>query len=139
MKRIKLHFKELVVSMLVILFMMGMTVSATSSSGVQIFLPEKQAWVNSSTETRSGAYSYVTATLDSVYPPSGTDNYTHAQVQIRTTNNLVLAGNSPIVLDEGYGYNIYLPQGYLNYTYIDFYYRGNTNQPASAVVSNDAH
>ncbi len=51
--------------------MMAMT--AFADTGVHISLPKDQVWTSGQAVSRTGNYSYVSVSLDSVYPTSGSD------------------------------------------------------------------
>ena len=113
-------------------------ISAFAKSNVVVYLPVNQIWSAASLENRTGNYSYVQVGCDSVYPTSGTDNFTKIQARICRNNSgtlQLLMNKSYIVLTEGAGLSkIYIKEGYLNTTTVHFQFRGNSSSAAEAVV-----
>lgn len=108
-----------------------------SDSDVHISLPKNQVWTGKYSVTRSGNVSYVFASLDSVYPASGTDNYEKIQARIvNGQGTMILRDGSYATLKEGTGYQkLYIKDGYLNEKTVYLQFRGNSNDAAEAVVN----
>lgn len=114
--------------------MMAMSVGAASN--VVVYLPANQLWSGSYSVSRSGAYGYVSAECNSVYPLSGSDNFTQIQVTVVSNNNTTIMDGGYTVLKEGAGmYRLRIKDGYLNLKTVYFKFRGNSSSAANAVVS----
>lgn len=114
-------------------FVMGMPSFAAYKQSIS--LPENQVWKTAGSVSRSGNYSTVGARCHSVYPESGTDNYT--TIQCRALNSSGVAITSVTKLHEtAADYTlISIKEGYLSATSVTFQFRGNTSNAASAIVS----
>lgn len=106
-----------------------------------IYLDANQIWSDryDTYDSRNNNYTYCTAACDSVYPESGTDNF--SKIQARATNlyGSVIIAKSYYTLSEGAGdvkmyYDSSLNQ---NWTTVMFQFRGNSSSAAYAVVDYD--
>lgn len=114
--------------------MMAMPVGAASN--VVVYLPANQLWTGSYSASRSGAYRYVNAQCNSVYPISGEDNFTRIQVTVVSNNNTTILEDEVATLTEGQGMEtLNIKNGYLNLRTVYFKFRGNSSSAANAVVS----
>lgn len=113
-----------------------MSMSALAATDVVISLPKDQAWTESKSVSRSGAYSYVWASLDSVYPTGGSDNFSKIQARVVNFKGVLIMTSSYKVLNEGDGYQeLYIKEGYLANKTVYIQFRGNSNEAAEAVVN----
>ena len=121
-------WKSVIVTVLVFAFMIGTTVVQGKATTQTVYLRKNQLVNFGSYLERSGNYDYILVKCDSVYPPSGTDNYKKMQCSLRSGENLqhVGSGDVYVVLTEGQGYTkIYLQKDYLSLKAVCLYYRGN--------------
>ena len=129
MKRIKTAF----ISILVVGMMFSMSILSYASA--TITLPANKVWTSSLSASRSGAYENAKAKLLAVYPTSGSDNYTKAQVRLVNGSGNQISEKSYVVLTEGSGWKkVKIADGYLNLKTIYFQFRGNSNDSAMAEV-----
>lgn len=93
--------------------------------------------MSTSTETRSGAYSYVLARNESVFPDSGKDEYELIQCRVLNSIGEVISSGLYVTLDEkdSGSTKIYIREGYMNNTSIVFQFRGNSDVAAKTVVT----
>ena len=85
----------------------------------KISLPENQVWTESMSMERSGYFSFAWASLESVYPLSGTDNFKKIQARIVNSSGSSIMDSSYVVLEEGKdGERLYIKEGCLNLTTI---------------------
>lgn len=114
-----------------------MSMSALAATNVVISLPKDQAWTSRRSMTRTGNYSYVQASCDSVYPTDGgSDNFSKIQARIVDSSGTLIMTKDYVVLKEGDGYqDLDIKEGYqaLSPVYIQF--RGNSSSAAEAVVN----
>lgn len=127
----------LVGTLLLIAMLVAFAVPALAVSNQVISLPSGQAWVNGTTITRTGNYSYAYARNHSVYPSSGTDQYELIQCSIVNSSGIRISEKTYVTLDETDAWYtpVYIREGYLSYKSIVFQFRGNSTNPAYAVVS----
>ena len=107
-----------------------------SDSDVHISLPKNQVWTGKLSVTRSGNVSYVSASVDSVYPTSGTDNFEKVQARVVNAQGNLIMSENYVVIKEGTSYQkLYIKDGYLNEKTVYLQFRGNTDAAAEAVVN----
>lgn len=115
-----------------------MTMSALAATDVVIFLPENQVWTSSKPVSRSGSYSYVWASCDSVYPLSGADSFSRIQTRLVNSSDTLIMIDNFVALQEGSGYQrLEIQEGYLDLETVYIQFRGNIKLPAKAVVNYD--
>lgn len=123
---------------IIIIFVMLLTMAlpAFATYKQNIFLPKDKKWMTAGHETRNFDYSYVRARCHSVYPESGTDNFTTIKCQVKNSSGTVISKQT-YSLKESASSNtkVYIKEGYLSASPVYFQFRGNTNKPAYAVVS----
>lgn len=123
-------WKSVFVTVLVFAFMIGTTAIQGSATTQTVYMRTGQLVALSHYVERSGSSSYVLVKCDSVYPPSGTDNYQRMQCSLRSGTTLQYLGKKDadvfVVLKEGEGYKkIYLEEDSLYEKGVIFYFRGN--------------
>lgn len=129
--------KKILITLFVMVSMLAMSMQAMASATYKtIYLEPNKLWSDriDNPGVRTGNYSYVEVTCHSVYPESGSDNFSRMQVRIADmySNDL----SSIYTIKEGDGANkIYLLEGYLNTKNIYYEFRGNSNSDAYAVVT----
>lgn len=129
-------FKKHRISILVALGMIMITCMPIFATSRTIELPSNQVWTAKFSEPRTGKYSQVSAKCDSVYPPSGSDNFTQIQCRVVNQSGTVISEQSFYRLTEGTPSTyITLKEGYLNLSVVYFQFRGNSSQPANAAVT----
>jgi hypothetical protein len=110
-----------------------------AAENVYVYLPINQVWSdrNETQDSRTGNYNTVSARCHSVYPDTGTDNYSHIQVRVVNAYGTLISNDPYLVLNEGSASPSYLSikEGYLGLTQVYFQFRGNTNASANAIVS----
>lgn len=107
-----------------------------AASNVVVYLPQNQLWTGAYSTSRSTAYSYVSAECNSVYPLSGSDNFTQIQVTVVSNNNTTILKGEVATLTEGQGMkSLTIKDGYLDLRTVYFKFRGNSSSAANAVVS----
>lgn len=136
----KMIKKKIITSIIAMAMFCMMSISAFAIGddyyNVQISLPENQVWTESMSMERSGYFSFAWASLESVYPLSGTDNFKKIQARIVNSSGSSIMDSSYVVLEEGKdGERLYIKEGCLNLTTIYIQFRGNTSKAAEAVVS----
>ncbi len=115
-----------------------MTMSTLAATDVVIFLPENQVWTSSEPVSRSGEYSYVWVSCDSVYPLSGTDNFSKIHTRLVDSSATPIMTSNYVILLEGSGYQkLNIMDEYLDLETVYIQFRGNTSLPAKAVVNYD--
>ena len=113
-----------------------MTMSTLAATDVVIFLPENQVWTSSEPVSRSGSYSYVWASCDSVYPLNGADNFSRIQTRLVDSSDTLIMIDNFVALQEGSGYQrLEIQEGYLDLETVYIQFRGNIKLPAKAVVN----
>ena len=128
--------KILVTGVITFLMMATMLMSTFAAIDKNITIPSNQAWTSGSSEARTGNYSNVKVKCNSVYPESGTDNFSKIQTRITNSSGTLIMNTEYTTLTEGNDYSyIAIKQGYLNTTTVRFQFRGNTSKSAKAVVS----
>lgn len=112
-------------------------VPVKAASNVVVYLPKNQLWTGPYSASRSGNNRYVSAKCNSVYPLSGTDNYTQIQVTVVSNNNTTILEGEVATLTEGQNMTrLNIKNGYLNLRTVYFKFRGNKPElDANAVVS----
>lgn len=111
------------------------TVSVMAGMNEKVELPANQVWTKSYPSPRTGDYSRVWANCDSVYPSSGTDHFKTIQVRILNNAGTVIMDKPYESLTEGDDAKaIYIKEGYLGTTTVNFQFRGNNNSAATAIV-----
>lgn len=114
--------------------MMAMT--AFADTGVHISLPKDQVWTSGQAVSRTGNYSYVSVSLDSVYPTSGSDYFTKIQAKLVNRIGVLIMTSNYVILKEGDGYqNLHIQEGYLASKLVYIKFRGNTDAAAEAIVN----
>lgn len=112
-----------------------MSMSVLADSDVHISLPENQVWTTGLSMTRTGMFSYVYAACNSVYPESGSDNYTRIQTRLVNSSGTLIMTKDHETLKEGDAVTpLYIKEGYLSYSTVYIQFRGNTNKSAKAIV-----
>ena len=115
-----------------------MAMSALADTKVVVFLPEDQVWTSSMSVPRSGAYSFVWASCDSVYPLTGSDNFSRIQTRLVDSEEMRIMEDGYVVLKEGGGYEkLNIMDEYLDLETVYIQFRGNTYLSAEAVVNYD--
>lgn len=129
--------KTKVVSMIVVMFMFCvMSIPVLGAYNEVIYLPEGQKWVSGYSVGRTGCFSYIKISCDSVYPLSGNDNFSRIQARILNSQGVKIMDSDYEVLKEGDGYkNFYIKEGYLNEERVYIEFRGNSSPEAEAVVN----
>lgn len=114
-----------------------MSMSVLAATNVVISLPKDQAWTTKRSMTRTGNYSYVQASCDSVYPTDGsTDLFSKIQARIINSSGTLIMTKDYVSLKEGDGYqDLNIKEGYLADKTVYIQFRGNTNSAAEAVVN----
>lgn len=114
-----------------------MSMTALAAVNVHVTLPKNQVWTSKIAVSRSGKYSYVAASLDSVYPLSGSDNYEKIQTRlVNSSETTILEDADYVVLKEGDKYTkLHIKEGYLDNKTVYIQFRGNTNAAAEAIVN----
>ena len=132
--------KSLVSMVLVFAMFVTLCIPAMAASNQTITLPVNQAWVTAGSDTRTGKVGFVNARNHSVYPTSGTDNFTTIQCKITNSSGTRISVDSYVQLKEGASASsrIDILDGYLTIKTVYFKFRGNTNKSAKAVVSYNA-
>lgn len=128
--------KRKIVTGLTVIALLAMScISSFAVLNKQIYLPPNQAWMTAGSVTRTGNFSYTKAGCDSVYPTSGSDNFTRIQVRLKNAGGMVISTKASTVLTEGNGTEkIYLREGYMATTPVTFQFRGNSSSAAYAIV-----
>lgn len=131
--------KKRIITIITVMAMFGMmTMSTLAATDVVIFLPENQVWTSSEPVSRSGAFSHVWVSCDSVYPLSGADNFSRIQTRLVNSSDTLIMEDNFVILQEGSGYrHIDILEGYLDLETVYIQFRGNTDLPAKAVVNYD--
>ncbi len=121
--------KSLFVTVLVFAFMIGASVIQGGDTTETVHLRKGQLVAPSCYMERSCNNSYVLVKCNSVYPPSGTDNYKKIQCSLRSGSDLkhISEGAEYVVLTEGDGSTkIYVKEGSLKEEIgVVLYFRGN--------------
>ncbi|MCM1091392.1 MAG: hypothetical protein NC092_08200 [Butyrivibrio sp.] len=126
----------LIVTMAMFCMMSMSALAAGAGLKEQIHLSANQVWTGSYSISRTGDYSYVYARCNSVYPPSGTDNFTKIQARLVNSSGTLIMTATYVVLNESEGYKkLYIADGYLNENPVYIQFRGNTKDAAEAIVS----
>ena len=113
-----------------------MSISALAATNVVVSLPKDQAWTTKKDVTRTGNYSYIEASCDSVYPTSGNDNFSKIQSRVVNSSGTLIMKKDYVVLNEGEGYEeLPIKDGYLSLKTVYIQFRGNTSSAAEAVVN----
>lgn len=122
---------------LMVFVMMAMSfIPAFAQNHQTIRLPKNKVWMTAGDTSRSGNYSYVRASCDSVYPIQGNDTFQRIQVRVKDTKGHVISVEPYTVLKEGAGQkNVTLKEGYLAARTVKFQFRGNSDAEAYAVVN----
>lgn len=127
----------LIGTLILIVMLLSFVVPAFAASYEVITLPTGQEWATTEPITRTLNYSYALARNHSVFPYSGTDQYELIQCRIVNSAGTCISADSYTILDETDDRftSVYIRQGYLSYSTIVFEFRGNSSNPATAVVS----
>lgn len=114
-----------------------MSISALAATNVVISLPKNQTWTAKVSMDRTGRYSYVQASCDSVYPTDGSsDNFGKIQTRIVNSSGTLIMTKDYAVLNEGDGYkDLSIKEGYLSLDTVYIQFRGNSSAAAEAVVN----
>lgn len=113
-----------------------MSISALAATNVVVSLPKDQAWTSKKSVTRTGSYSYIEASCDSVYPTSGSDNFSKIQARVVNSAGTLIMTKDYEVLKEGDGYQeLHIKDGYLALDTVYIQFRGNSSSAAEAVVN----
>lgn len=118
-----------------IIFSMSLVTNAVDKK--QISLPANMKWTAKYSTSRNTSYSYSRARCHSVYPESGSDNFSRMRCRVVNSSGTVISASSYTILTEGASGNtrISLREGYLNLSTVYFQFCGNTKASAQAVVS----
>ncbi len=129
--------KKRIITIIVAMAMLCMmSMTAFADTNVHISLPKDQVWTSSYAVSRTGKYSYVSASLDSVYPISGSDYFTKIQARLVNSVGLLIMTSTYEVLKEGDGYQqLQIKEGYLASKTVYIQFRGNTSSAAEAIVN----
>lgn len=128
--------KRITIIIVAMLMFCMMSMSALAAINVHISLPKDQVWTDSLDVSRTAGFSYVKASCDSVYPTSGSDNFTKIQVRIVNSSGALIMTSNYEVLKEGDGYKmLYIKEGYLANKTVYLQFRGNSSAAAEAVVN----
>ncbi|MCM1327741.1 MAG: hypothetical protein NC094_13705 [Bacteroidales bacterium] len=129
--------KKLLATLLTIVSILAMNISVMASAGyITVHLWPNQEWTDryDNPGTRTGNFSYVEVICHSVYPESGTDNYSRMQVRLADMYGNALSDTYTI--KEGSQVNrISLWEGSLSIKDIYYQFRGNSREEAYALVS----
>lgn len=131
--------KKIIISFILTLMIVlnGMSTFAAVSNK-SITIQADQVWSISLSDKRSTNYSHVSAGCDTVYPFSGSDNFSKIQTRVVNSSGTVISTQSYTVLQEGSGMkNISLKEGYLGLSTVYFQFRGNSSSSAKAIVDYD--
>ncbi len=131
------HLKTALITVLTVALIVIPTFAATD---VQIYINPNQAWSDGydTTDTRSKNYGYCTAACRSVYPLSGSDNFSRIQVRVTDPYGSCIMQKTYEVLKEGGGnQTLELDDDLLSWTSVRFQFRGNSSSEAYAVVDYD--
>lgn len=113
-----------------------MAMSALAATDVVVFLPENQVWTSGAPVSKPGSSSCVWVSCDSVYPLSGTDNFSRIQTRLVDSSETLIMKNNYVTLLEGSGYQrLDIQEQYLDLETVYIQFRGNTSLPAKAVVN----
>lgn len=136
-----MRLKEKVFAAIAVLGVSAMTCVPVFAGTVNVNLKANQAWSNKYSVSRTGNYSYVSARCKSVYPSSGEDNFKYIQTRIVNSSGTLLMDDDYVKLNEedANATHIYIKNGYLNISTVNFEFRGNTDKAASAVVGIDGN
>ena len=119
-----------------VVLMLSMSIMTHAVEKKQISLPADMKWTTKYSVSRTGQYSYVRARCHSVYPESGSDNYSRMRCRVVNSSGTVISESTYIILTEGASITqIGLKEGYLNLSTVYFQFSGNTVYPAQAIVS----
>ena len=142
-REISMRLKKMMVSMgiAVPMFLISAVsaLAATRASNVVINLPANQIWTGNYASARDYHTDHCVVKLISVYPLSGTDNF--SKIQTRELDgdgdNIMLSGEKYYVLTEGAEKytSIMLKENHLNDAEVYFQFCGNSNSAAQAVVN----
>jgi hypothetical protein len=133
--------KKLIPVAVVVLMFLFTCLSALAAtydaSGQVVYLASGQLWTKGYGATHDGAYSKVGAMCHSVYPISGSDNFSKIQCKVTNTLDEVIATKPYVTLSEGAkDYTVItLDEGNISTPTVYFHFRGNTDEQAQAVVS----
>lgn len=128
--------KKMYTIIVAIIIASTMCIPAFAATRKNIYIPENQAWTSKMSDSRAGNNGDVSATCHSVYPLSGTDNFSKIQCRSVSSEGVLIVQNEYYVLTEGKGAVLMeLRNGYHNLSTVYFQFRGNTNKDAYAVVS----
>ncbi|MEI8199703.1 MAG: hypothetical protein WCG21_06555 [Eubacteriales bacterium] len=116
----KNKFKFLVVTVLTVLLITGTSISAAGFSNLHFDVPANTP-VYSNSYDRSCNYAYVTATVNSVYPYSGTDNFIY--LKLGNLHNGTVRGYNTV--QEGTSSNLYVDQANLTIKPVKLVMKGN--------------
>ncbi len=113
-----------------------MAISIWASSNEYFYLPKNQIWTYRRAVSRTGKYTYASASLDAVYPQVGTDTYERIQTRLVNESGKLIMTSDYVVLKEGEGYkNLQIKEGWLDKKTIYIQFRGNSNADAEAIVN----
>lgn len=132
--------KRMVTAIVAIAILCMMPVTAFANSNVHIFLAKNQAWTPNFSVQRTTNFSYISVSLNSVYPSQGTDKYEKIQARIVDNAGTLIINSSYEVLTEGSGLKkLSIKEGYLSNEIVYLQFRGNTKEPAEAIVDYYGH
>lgn len=128
--------KMITVHILAMMLLLSSSIISMAKTADVAILANK-AWTSDSdnTDSRSGKYNTVYARCLSVWPESGTDNFT--KIKCRATNGYGKVITEEVTLDENNtsSTSISIKEGYRNVTFVGFQFRGNSNASANSRVS----
>lgn len=130
-----LKTKNLVTGVVAMAMALVVSVPVFSATNQTISLPKNKVWVDAGDAIRSGNYSAVRARCHSVYPDSGTDDFTKIRCRVQNSSDTVIS-DTVILSETASDYtSIEIREGYISASPVTFQFRGNTNAAANAVVS----
>lgn len=132
--------RSMVCVVLLLVMIATMCIPVMAANKQVITIPANQAWMCAGTDDRLGAFSYAQARNHSVYPKSGNDFFSKIQCKITNKYGNLLCVNNYYTLDEGDSKftQMDIREGMLTEKTVYFYFRGNSQKSAEAVVSYNA-
>ena len=123
--------------LLTLIMVITVCMPAMAGTKVNITIPKNQVWSTKKSDSRTGYNGYVSARCHSVYPESGTDNFSKIQCRVVSSSGNVMVEKSYYVLSESASAatDMNIKDGYFNLKTVYFQFRGNSSDAANAVVS----
>lgn len=112
---------------------------ASHAKIVGVYILPNKTWTSDSdnTDSRSGDHSTVYARCHSVYPESGTDNFTTIWCRVTNGYGRVISDQKSLNESASASSEIKIKEGELSTRFVGFQFRGNTNASANSTVSYD--